>query len=336
MSSSNEPPRKKALITGIAGQDGSYLAELLLSKNYEVHGLIRRVALEDPEHRLWRIRHVLDRITLHFGSVESYPSVFKVLHDVRPDECYHLAAQSFVDLSLSDEFTTISTNINGTHFVLAAIKEICPTCRFYFAGSSEMFGNVRIAPQDEETPFRPRSAYGISKVAGFHLTRTFREQYGLIACSGILFNHESPRRGLEYVSRKITNTAAKIKLGMAKNLVLGNIDAKRDWGFAKDYVEGIHLMLQQKQPTDLVIASGQLHSVRDILEISFSHLGLNWQDFVTIDQRLFRPNEEIPLCGNPKQIGLALGWYPRLPFNALIREMIEADFQRLQGVPRIG
>ena len=232
---------KKALITGITGQDGSYLAELLLARGYEVHGIVRRVAIEDPEHRLWRIRHILDKLILHAGSLESFASVFNAVDKVRPDEIYHLAAQSFVSYSFEDEFSTIGTNVNGTHYMLAAMKERVPHCRFYFAASSEMFGNATETPQNENTSFHPRSAYGISKVAGFHLTTNYRQAYDLYAVSGICFNHESPRRGFEFVSRKVTNTVAKIKLGLEKQLVLGNLDARRDWGYASDYVTAMWL-----------------------------------------------------------------------------------------------
>src|SRR4029450_613572 len=227
---------KRALITGITGQDGSYLAEHLLAMGYEVHGLVRRVALEDPARRFTRIAHLLDRIQLHPASLESYPSIFSVISSVAFDECYHLAAQSFVAESFADGFSTMNTNINGTHYVLAALRELQPGCRFYFAGSSEMFGKVSEAPQNESTVFHPRSPYGISKVAGFDLTRNYREAYGLYCVSGILFNHESPRRGYEFVTRKITSTVARIKLGMATELRLGNLEAKRDWGHASDYV----------------------------------------------------------------------------------------------------
>ncbi|PJA78246.1 MAG: GDP-mannose 4,6-dehydratase, partial [Nitrospirae bacterium CG_4_9_14_3_um_filter_51_5] len=216
----------KALITGITGQDGSYLAELLLEKDYEVHGIVRRVAIEDPEHRLWRILAVKERIHLHAASLESYPSIFHVLQKVQPDECYHLAAQSFVSYSFEDEFSTMNTNINGTHYMLAALREAAPACKFYFAGSSEMFGKVEEVPQSERTRFHPRSAYGISKVAGFELTRNYREAYGMHCSSGILYNHESPRRGYEFVTRKITSHVARIKLGLAKELRLGNMDAR--------------------------------------------------------------------------------------------------------------
>src|SRR5919112_2214102 len=255
---------KRALITGITGQDGSYLAEHLLSLGYEVHGLVRRVALEDPERRFTRIAHLLDKITLHAASLESYPSIFSVVSRVEFDECYHLAAQSFVAESFADGFSTMSTNINGTHYVLAALRELRPKCRFYFAGSSEMFGNVNEVPQKETTPFQPRSPYGISKVAGFHLTRNYRDAYGLYCLSGILFNHESPRRGLEFVTRKTTTTVARIKLGLASELRIGNLEARRDWGHAKDYVRAMHAMLQQEEPDDFVVATGETHSVREL------------------------------------------------------------------------
>jgi len=253
---------KRALITGITGQDGSYLAELLLKKGYEVHGIVRRVALEDPSHRLWRLRDVINKIILHPGSLESYASITKIVQTVKPNECYHLAAQSFVSYSFEDEFSTINTNINGTHYMLSAVKEWAPKCRFYFAGSSEMFGKVHETPQKETTPFHPRSPYGISKVAGFDLTRNYREAYDLFAVSGILFNHESPRRGFEFVTRKISYAVARIKAGFEKELRVGNLDAARDWGFAGDYVEAMWRMLQQPTADDYVIATGESHTVR--------------------------------------------------------------------------
>ena len=234
--------QKKALITGITGQDGSYLAEHLLSLGYEVHGIVRRVALEDPTHHLWRLLPIADRLNFHSGTLESFPALYKIMRDVQPDECYHLASQSFVSTSFEDEFSTMQTNINGTHYLLAAIKDASPECRFYFAGSSEMFGKVEETPQRETTRFHPRSVYGITKVAGFELTRNYREAYDLFTCTGLLFNHESPRRGFEFVTRKISSTAARIKLGLEKELRLGNIDAKRDWGFSGEYVQMMHTM----------------------------------------------------------------------------------------------
>ncbi|HLQ39185.1 MAG TPA: GDP-mannose 4,6-dehydratase, partial [Planctomycetota bacterium] len=259
---------KKALITGITGQDGSYLAEYLLEQGYEVHGIVRRVALEDSRHRLWRLLPFQDRLTLHAASLDSFPSLYRVIQRLQPDECYHLAAQSFVSYSFEDEFSTMQTNINGTHYVLAALHDACPRCRVYFAGSSEMFGKVVETPQRETTPFHPRSVYGISKVAGFELTRNYREAYGSFACTGILFNHESPRRGHEFVTRKISATAARIKLGLEKELRLGNLEAKRDWGFAGDYVRVMHAMLNLDEPDDFVIGTGSTYSVRQFLEVA--------------------------------------------------------------------
>src|SRR6266513_6297904 len=257
---------KKALITGITGQDGSYLAEHLLSLGYEVHGLVRRVALEDPERRFTRINHLADRIQLHAASLESYPSLFAVVSRHAFDECYHLAAQSFVAESFADGFSTMNTNINGTHYMLAALRELRPDCHFYFAGSSEMFGKVEEVPQKETTRFHPRSPYGISKVAGFELTRNYREAYDMFCVSGIFFNHESPRRGFEFVTRKITSGVAHIHKGLASELRVGNLEARRDWGHAKDYVRAMHLMMQQPEADDYVIATGTAHSVADFCE----------------------------------------------------------------------
>ena len=320
---------KKALITGITGQDGSYLAEFLLDKGYEVHGIVRRVALEDPEHRLWRIKHILNKISLHAASLESYPSIFKIMSKVKPDECYHLAAQSFVNYSFEDEFSTINTNINGTHYVLSAVKEQVPKCKFYFAASSEMFGQVREVPQNENTPFHPRSPYGISKVAGFDLTRNYREAYGLFACNGILFNHESPRRGFEFVTRKITNAVAEIKFGLTKELLLGNLDAKRDWGFSGDYVRAMWLMLQQEKPDDYVVATGQTHTVREFVELAFSYAGLDWKKYVKIDKKFYRPAEVNLLLGDYSKVKRKLGWKPEVTFKELVKIMVDADLKKI-------
>jgi len=321
---------KRVLITGITGQDGSYLAELLLGKGYEVHGIVRRVAIEDPEYRLWRIRHILDKIALHAGALESFASVFKVVNEVRPDECYHLAAQSFVSYSFEDEFSTIGTNLNGTHYVLAALRDRAPHCRFYFAASSEMFGNARESPQNEDTPFYPRSSYGISKLAGFHLTKNYREVYDLFGLSGILFNHESPRRGLEFVTRKVTHNVAKIKLGLAKEVRIGNLKAKRDWGYSPDYVQAMWRMLQQDTPEDYVIATGETHSVQELLEVSFGHVGLNWRDYVVVDDRLYRPAEIYELRGDFSKAKSKLGWEPTVSFEGLIQMMVEEDMNTLE------
>lgn len=322
---------KKAFITGIDGQDGSYLSEFLLEKGYQVHGMVRRVALEDPEHHLWRIKHVLNKVVLHPASLESYPSIFKVVEKIKPDECYHLAAQSFVSYSFEDEFSTINTNINGTHFVLSTIKEKAPKCKFYFAASSEMFGLVRETPQNENTPFHPRSPYGISKVAGFDLTRNYREAYGLFACNGICFNHESPRRGFEFVTRKISNGVAKIKCGISGELRIGNLDAHRDWGFAGDYVRAMWLMLQQDKPDDYVIATGQTHSVKEFVELAFSYIGLNWKKYVVVDKLLYRPAEVHLLKGDYSKAKRRLGWKPTVKFEELVKMMVDKDLAQLMG-----
>jgi GDPmannose 4,6-dehydratase len=319
--------KRVALITGITGQDGSYLAEFLLGKGYSVHGIVRRVALEDPEHRLWRIRHILPDLELHSASLESFASIFRVLRSVQPDECYHLASQSFVSYSFEDEFSTLNTNINGTHYVLAAIQEIVPSCRFYFAASSEMFGRAEEVPQSEKTRFHPRSAYGISKVAGFELTRNYREAYGLHGSCGILYNHESPRRGYEFVSRKITSYAARIKLGLAKKVPLGNLDARRDWGHSREYVQAMWLMLQQPEPGDYVIATGETHSVREFAERAFECLGLDYREYVTIDSKLYRPTEVDILQGDSSRARKVLGWKNQIGFDLLVKEMTEEDLK---------
>lgn len=322
---------KRALITGITGQDGSYLAEHLLSLGYEVHGIVRRVALEDPSRRFTRIAHLLDRLTLHPASLESYPSIFHVVSKNEFHECYHLAAQSFVAESFADGFSTMNTNISGTHYMLAAVRELQPNCRFYFAGSSEMFGKVREVPQRETTPFHPRSPYGISKVAGFELTRNYREAYGMFCVSGILFNHEGPRRGFEFVTRKITSTVARIKLGIASELVLGNLEAKRDWGHAADYVRAMHLMLQQSEPDDYVVATGETHTVREFCEGAFTVAGLDYRDYVKIDELYYRPAEVDSLVGDASKARKLLGWEPRHTFAELIQEMVEVDLKTLAG-----
>jgi GDPmannose 4,6-dehydratase len=325
--------KKTALITGITGQDGSYLAELLLEKGYIVHGIVRRVAIEDPERRLWRIRHHQNKVCIHSASLESYASIFKVLDKIKPDECYHLAAQSFVSYSFEDEFSTFGTNIDGTHYVLSALHEIAPGCRFYFAASSEMFGNAKTTPQNENTPFYPRSTYGISKLAGYHLSRNYREAYNLFALSGILFNHESPRRGYELLPRKVTSTVAKIKLGLADELRIGNLEAIRDWGYAADYVEAMWLMLQQPEPEDYVIASGKTHSVQNLIETAFDCVDLAWNDFLVLDERLYRPAEIEEPRGDASKAKRKLGWEPSISFKDLIQMMVDEDLKRLKNQP---
>ena len=320
---------KKALITGITGQDGSYLAERLLDLGYEVHGLVRRVALEDPQRRFTRISQLLDKVTLHPASLESYPSIFNVVSRHAFDECYHLAAQSFVAESFADGFSTMNTNINGTHYMLAALRELRPECRFYFAGSSEMFGKVTETPQTETTRFHPRSPYGISKVAGFELTRNYREAYGMFCTSGILFNHEGPRRGHEFVTRKITSTVARIKHGQANELRLGNLQARRDWGHAKDYVRAMHLMLQTEKPDDYVVAMGETHTVREFCELAFAEAGLDWEQYVAQDERFYRPAEVDLLIGNATKAKTELHWQPEYTFKQLVHEMVAADLEHV-------
>lgn len=319
--------KKIALITGITGQDGSYLAEFLLNKNYEVHGIVRRVALEDKTHRLWRLRKILNKINLHSASLESYASLVKIVHKVKPSEIYHLAAQSYVSYSFEDEFSTLNTNINGTHFMLSAIKDFSPKTKFYFAASSEMFGKVKESPQNEETAFHPRSAYGISKVAGFELTRNYREAYNIYACSGILFNHESPRRGFEFVTRKISHSVARIKLGLQKDLKLGNINSKRDWGHASDYVVAMWKMLQQKEANDYVIGTGKMHSVKDFAKLAFSHVGLDYKKYIKINKNLLRPAEVDTLRANYKKAEKKLNWKPNIDFKNLVKQMVDEDLE---------
>ena len=321
---------KVALITGVTGQDGSYLAELLLKKKYKVHGIVRRVALEDKVHRLWRLKEIENKIILHTASMESYASIVKVIQKIKPNEIYHLAAQSYVSYSFEDEFSTINTNVNGTHYVLSAIKEFSPKSKFYFAGSSEMFGKVIETPQKENTPFHPRSPYGISKVTGHELTRNYREAYNLFCCSGILFNHESPRRGYEFVTRKISYSVARIKYGLQKELFLGNIKTKRDWGHAKDYVNAMWLMMQQKKPTDFVIATGKQFSVEQFAKLAFRVAGLNYKDYIKIDKKLFRPAEVNTLIGNYSKAKKILRWKPKINFEDLVYDMVESDLRLVE------
>jgi GDPmannose 4,6-dehydratase len=318
---------KRALITGITGQDGSYLAELLLDKGYEVHGMVRRSSTEKFE----RIEHLRDRITLHQADLLDHRSLVDALRASNPDEVYNLAAMSFVAVSwiqptLTAEFTGV-----GVTRILEALREVCPEARFYQASSSEMFGKVLETPQRESTPFYPRSPYGVAKVYGHFITVNYRESYDLFACSGILFNHESPRRGLEFVTRKITWHAAAIKAGKRDELRLGNLDAKRDWGYAKDYVEMMWLMLQQDQPDDFVIATGQTHTVRDCVEVAFDQAGLDWEKYVVQDDAFLRPAEVDLLVGDCTKAKQQLGWEPSTSFEELIRLMTDADLKLLSG-----
>jgi GDPmannose 4,6-dehydratase len=326
--------KTKAMITGISGQDGSYLAEYLLGLGYEVHGLVRRVALEQPAYRLSRLLPLIDQIHIHAGSLDSYASIFHIFAKNQFDECYHLAAQSFVAESFVDGFSTMSTNINGTHYVLAALRELQPNCKFYFAGSSEMFGTVREIPQRETTSFHPRSPYGISKIAGYHLAVNYREAYGMYCCNGILFNHESPRRGFEFVTRKISYGVACIKNGLASELRLGNLEAKRDWGHARDYIRAMHGMLQQPEPGDYVIGTGETHTVREFCEVAFSEVGLDYRDFVRKDETVYRPAEVDVLMGDASKAKAVLNWAPTVTFPELVKEMVQADLRLVSSSAR--
>ena len=344
--------KKKAFITGITGQDGSYLAELLLNKGYEVHGLVRRAAMENPADRFERINGIKDRLILHSGNLESYSRMLDIFDEVKPDECYHLGAQSFVHESFDDPFSTFDINIGGTLHVLSALKKKAPNCKVYFAGTSEMFGKAENTPQKESTSFHPRSPYGITKVAGFNMIRNFREGYGMFACTGILFNHESPRRGYEFVTRKITSTIADMIKGKKNVLVLGNLDAKRDWGFAGDYVEAMWLMLQQDEPRDYVIGTGKTHSVKDFLNLAFNAAGLEYEvvdlhemskedadreverlssinnkSFVVQHPMFYRPAEVDLLLADPSRAKKELGWESGVVLSKLVKMMVDEDLK---------
>jgi GDPmannose 4,6-dehydratase len=323
-------PPKRALITGITGQDGAYLTELLLEQGYEVHGMVRRSSTE----RFERIEHLRERITLHQGDLLDQRSLVDALRASRPDEIYNLAAMSFVAVSWTQPTLTAEFTGVGVTRMLEAMREVCPEARFYQASSSEMFGKVRQVPQNEETPFYPRSPYGVAKVYGHFITVNYRESYALHATSGILFNHESPRRGLEFVTRKITWHAAAIKLGQRDRLALGNLDARRDWGYARDYVEAMWLMLQQERADDYVIATGQTHTVRDCVEIAFDQAGVpGWESYVEIDPAFARPAEVDLLIGDASKAKRDLGWEPRTRFEELIRLMVDSDLRLLSGQP---
>ncbi len=316
---------KRALITGITGQDGSYLAELLLEKGYEVFGVVRRLSAPND----WRIEHLRDRVTLCPGDLLDQLSIIRLLDKHQPEEFYNLAAMSFVPASWDQPLLTGEFNSQGVTRVLDAIRTVNPKVKFYQASSSEMFGKVREIPQTEDTPFYPRSPYGVSKVFGHYITVNYRESYDLFAVSGILFNHESPRRGLEFVTRKVTDGVARIKHGLADSLALGNLDAQRDWGFAGDYVLAMWLMLQQPAPDDFVIATGVSHSVRDLVEIAFARVGLDWQKYVKTDPKFLRPAEVDHLIGNSEKAQRILGWHQKVEFKQLIEMMVDADLARV-------
>jgi len=322
---------KRALITGITGQDGSYLAELLLEKGYDVHGMVRRSSSETFQ----RLEGIRDRITLHSGDLLDQRSLGDVMRECEPEEIYNLAAMSFVAASWTQPVLTSEFSGIGVTRMLEAMREVVPGARFYQASSSEMFGQVLEVPQVETTPFYPRSPYGVAKVYGHFITVNYRESYDLFACSGILFNHESARRGLEFVTRKVTHTAAAIKLGLQTELALGNLDARRDWGYARDYVEAMWLMLQQDEPDDYVIATNETHSVRELVDVAFDQVGLNPDDHVRIDPKFLRPAEVEHLIGNPAKAKEKLGWEPQTSFEELVRLMVDADLELLgRGVPQ--
>jgi GDPmannose 4,6-dehydratase len=320
---------KRALITGITGQDGSYLAELLLEQGYEVFGMVRRLSAPNT----WRIAHLLDRITLRPADLLDQLSLIRLIDEVRPQEIYNLAAMSFVPASWDQPMLTGEFNAQGMTRMLDAMRRIDPAIRFYQASSSEMFGKVREVPQTEMTPFYPRSPYGVSKVFAHYITVNYRESYDLFAVSGMLFNHESPRRGLEFVTRKVSDGVARIKLGMTDTLPMGNLDAQRDWGFAGDYVRAMWLMLQQERPTDYVIATGVSHSVKQLIEIAFARAGLEWQRYVRVDPALLRPAEVDHLLGDASKAKAELAWTPRVPFKELVEMMVDADLERLKASP---
>ena len=321
---------KRAVVTGITGQDGSYLAELLLEQGYQVTGVVRR----SSSPNLWRIEHLLDRIELRPADLLDQLSLIRIIADVKPQEFYNLAAMSFVPASWDQPLLTGEYNAMGVTRMLEAIRQVDTSIRIYQASSSEMYGRVREVPQTESTPFYPRSPYGVSKVFGHYITVNYRESYNLFAVSGILFNHESPRRGLEFVTRKVTHGVAAIKLGLADHLSLGNLDACRDWGFAGDYVRAMWLMLQQDEADDYVIATGVSHSVRELVEIAFAHAGLDWQQYVRTDPSLLRPAEVDHLIGNPEKARRTLGWEPTVNFEQLVAMMVDQDLARLSGAQR--
>jgi GDPmannose 4,6-dehydratase len=320
---------KRALITGITGQDGSYLAELLLEKGYEVHAVVRRASTTN----YWRIEHLLDRIHLRPADLLDQLSLIRVIDEVRPHELYNLAAMSFVPASWDQPLLTGEFNSQGVTRILEAVRQVDTSIRLYQASSSEMYGKVREIPQTELTPFYPRSPYGVSKVFAHYITVNYRESYDLFAVSGILFNHESPRRGLEFVTRKVTDGVARIKLGLSDSLSLGNLDAQRDWGFAGDYVRAMWLMLQQDRADDYVIATGESHSVRELVEVAFGHVALDWERYVRLDPKFLRPAEVDHLIGDPAKAKAALGWKPEIDFGGLVRMMVDADLARLSRAP---
>ena len=317
--------KKIAIITGITGQDGSYLAELLLKKNYKVYGFLRANSKINNFKKFWRIKNIKKEINLIKIDINNYKKISTIIKKIKPNEFYHLAAQSFINYKFEDEFFKLNPNINGTHYILSALKDFSPKTKFYFAASSEVFGNTLTKFQNEKTPFNPRSAYGISKVTGYHLTKNYREAYNLFACSGILFNHESGRRGPTFVTKKIIKGLINIKKNKSKKIILGNINSKRDWGHAKDYVYAMWKMLQSKKPNDFVIGTGKLHSVKDFLKIAFSQLNLNYKNHIIFDKKLMRSNDKFLLRADYRKAKKILKWQPKITFNELIKDMINYE-----------
>ena len=322
---------KKALIIGVTGQDGSYLAELLLKKKYKVHAILRKVSLKKNKNRFWRINEFKKKIIFHNASLNEYKKLSNLIKKIKPHEIYHLAAQSYINYRFDDEFFQLNPNINGTHYILSAIKNYSPKSKFYFASSSEMFGNVNSFPQNENTKLNPRSAYGISKVAGYQLTKNYREAHNIFACTGILYNHESSRRGINFVTKKIVNGVAKIHLKKKKKIILGDINAKRDWGYAGDYVLAMWKMLQQSKPSDYVIGTGKLHSVKDFLRIAFEYVGLNYKNYIKIDKKLIRPKDNAILKANIFKAKKYLKWRPKVSFKNLVIDMIKSEIKLIQN-----
>ena len=315
---------KVAIITGISGQDGSYLAELLLEKKYKVYGVLN----PQKKKNLKNLREIKKKLFFKNIDLNNYKKIKDLIRKIKPSEFYHLAAQSFINYKFEDEFFKLNPNINGTHYILSAIKQFSPKTKFYFAASSELFGNVKKSPQNEDTKFNPRSAYGVSKVAGFYLTKNYREAYNIHACSGILYNHESPRRNENFVSRKITKNLSLIIKGKVKKISLGNINSKRDWGHAKDYVYAMWKMMQLNKPQDFVIGSGKTHTVKDFIKLAFKYANLNYKKYIKIDNKLFRPNDKVILKANFNKAKKILKWKPRITFKSLVKEMVEYDLRK--------
>ena len=315
---------KVAIITGISGQDGSYLAELLIKKKYKVYGILNPQKKKDFKN----LENIKDKLYFKNIDINNYPKIKNLIKKIKPTEFYHLAAQSFINYKFEDEFFRLNPNINGTHYILSAIKQFSPRTKFYFAASSELFGNVKNSPQNEDTKFNPRSAYGVSKVAGFYLTKNYREAYNIHACSGILYNHESPRRNENFVSRKITKNLSLILKGKIKKIVLGNINSKRDWGHAKDYVYAMWKMMQLNKPQDFVIGTGRTHSVKDFIKFAFQYVNLNYKKYIKIDKKLFRPNDKVILRANYSKAKRILKWKPNISFKSLVKEMVEHDLNK--------